>query len=79
MSKKLGRMLRPNMAYYFLFMLVFPVVALLMEQYLLALVGFAATALALVIYLLVKKYRRQWFIKYNSKSTINRKQLEELC
>ena len=64
MDKKLGRMLRPNMVFYFLFMLVFPVAALWMEQYLLAMIGFCITALALVVYLLVRKYRRQWFNRF---------------
>ena len=64
MNKKLGRMLRPNMALYFLFLLVFPIVAFLLEQYLLAFIGFAAALLALVIYLLVQNHRRKWIHAY---------------
>ena len=64
MNKKLGRVLRPNMAYYFLFLLVFPIAAFVVEQYMLALVGFGATFIALVVYLLLRNRRNKWLKKY---------------
>ena len=67
MDKKLARMLRPNMAYYFLFALVFPVVAFVMEQYLLATAGFVAVALALMVYLLVRNARKKWLHRHFSR------------
>ena len=59
MDKRLARMLRPNMAYYFLFALVFPVAAFIMEQYVLATIGFLMVGLALMVYLLLRNYRKK--------------------
>ena len=64
MEKRLGHMLRPNMAWYFLFTLVLPVAAFVMELYWLSAIGFAMTALALMVYLLLRNYRKQWLNRY---------------
>ena len=68
MDKKLGRLLRPNMAYFFLFMLVFPLVAFLLEQYLLCAISAAATALALMVYLIINNYRKNRIVEYVRKN-----------
>lgn len=68
MNKKLGRLLRPNMAYYFLFLLVFPAAAFLLEQYLLCAIGMSAAALALMVYLIVNNYRRKQITEYVRKN-----------
>ncbi len=64
MEKRLAHMLRPNMGWYFLFSLVFPVAAFILEQYLLAGIGFVLTVLALMTYLLLRNYRKQWLSRY---------------
>ena len=64
MNKKLGRLLRPNMAYYFLFSAIFPVAAFVLRQYLLAGIGAGAVFVALLIYLLVSNHRRKRIVEY---------------
>ncbi len=64
MNKKVGRLLRPNMAYFFLFCLVFPVVAFLRRDYVLFATGLGATALALAVYLIVSNLRRKRLVEF---------------
>ena len=64
MNKKLGRLLRPNMLYYFLFCAIFPIAALWQKHYLLFAVGLGATALALMVFLLVSNHRRKRIVEY---------------
>ncbi len=59
MNKRLGRLLQPNMGIYFVFMLAFCAAAALFENYLLAGVELAATALLFTLYLVIKADRRK--------------------
>ncbi len=64
MNKKLGRLLRPNMGVYFVFMLAFSVAAGLLQSYILAGVTLAVTAVLLCVYLLLKNQHRKQLQKY---------------
>ncbi len=64
MNKKLGRALRPNMAYYFLFSAVFPIAAFLLKDYLLFAIGLGVTAFTLMVYLIISNYRRRRIAEY---------------
>ena len=64
MNKKLGRMLRPNMAYFFLVMLILPFIAFLMEEYLLAVLGLLIGAASLAGYIAIKNYRNNYIVKF---------------
>lgn len=57
MNKKLSRALRPGQGVYFIALMLFALGALLMEQYTLAAVEFAVTALLLAVYVLMQKRR----------------------
>ena len=59
MNKKLGRLLQPGMAWYFVVMFVFAVAALVMQQMVLAIVEAAVTAALFVIYQVMKTRRQR--------------------
>ena len=59
MNKKLERLLRPNMVVHIVVLLLFGVAALLLEQYLLTVAAIFVTAVMVVAYLFVRKYRRK--------------------
>ena len=58
-NKKLGRLLQPGMAWYFVVMFVFAVAALVMQQMVLAIVEAAVTAALFVIYQVMKTRRQR--------------------
>ena len=68
MNKKLGRLLQPGMAWYFIVMLAFGVAALLLQYVTLAIVELAVTA-SLFIFYRVRKNRRQKEIQAFIQST----------
>ena len=68
MNKKLGRLLQPGMAWYFIVMLAFGIAALLLQYITLAVVELAVTA-ALFIFYRVQKTRRQKEIQTFIQST----------
>ena len=68
MNKKLGRLLQPGMAWYFVVMLGFAVAALVLQQTVLAIVEIAVTAVLFVFYQ-VRKTRRQREIQAFIQST----------
>ncbi len=68
-NKKLGRFLQPSMGSYFLFMLVFAVVAVVLQYYVLAIVEFAVVALLIVLYLLYRARRRRELQAFIQKTT----------
>ena len=57
MNRKLERLLKPNTGVLFLILLLFSVIALLLEQYLLAGVELGITALIFIAYLMFRKHR----------------------
>ena len=59
MNKKLVHLLKPNTGFQFLLLLAFAAATALMEQYLLAAIELAVTAVLLVAYLLYRNYRRR--------------------
>ena len=67
MNKKLGRLLRPSMGMYFGFLLAFCAVALLAQQYLLAVAESVIAGLLYAAYLLDKKERRRKLQEYAKK------------
>ena len=67
MNKKLGRLLRPSMGMYFVFLLAFCAVALLAQQYLLAAAESVIAGLLYAAYLLDKKERRHKLQEYAKK------------
>lgn len=68
MNKKLGRLLRPNMSAYFAVMLAFPLVSILLGQYLLAAVCLVITAIIFTVYLISSSYRRKQIQEYLQKA-----------
>ena len=68
MNKKLGRLLQPGMAWYFVVMLGFAVAALVLQHMLLAVVEVAVTAVLFVFYQ-IRKIRRQREIQAFIQST----------
>ena len=68
MNRKLGRLLQPGLAWYFVVMMAFAVVALLMDQFMLAAAEAIATAGLFVIYQ-INKVRRQREIQAFIQST----------
>ena len=68
MNKKLGRLLQPGMAWYFVVMLGFAIAALVLQQTVLAIVEIAVTAVLFVFYQ-VRKTRRQREIQAFIQST----------
>ncbi len=59
MNKKLGRLLRPNMAPYFIALLIFAAITALLRQYVLAGVEFALWLLFMVTYLVLRAARKK--------------------
>jgi len=59
MSKRLGRALRPGQSVYLVALALLSAAALVLEQYTLAIVGFAITAVMLVVYLVSRNYRNK--------------------
>ena len=68
MNRKLGRLLQPGLAWYFVVMMAFAVVALLMDQFMLAAAEAIATAGLFVIYQ-INRVRRQREIQAFIQST----------
>ena len=67
-KKKLNRLLRPGMGIYFVVMMGFCLVALLMDQTVLAAFEGLATAVLYAGYLLVRKLRHRELLRYLEKS-----------
>ncbi len=67
MNKKLGRLLRPGVAVFFVFLAGFVLAAAAMRYYILAGVELAVTVVLLVAYLLQRNYRRKEIQKYLSR------------
>ena len=68
MHKKVDRLLRPNMIWFFAFMLVVPVAAFLLDQYLLMTIALAAAALAFGVYIYRQNMRKAKLERYIRKS-----------
>ena len=64
MNKKLGKLLRPSMGIYFVFLFAFCAVAVLARQYILAIAELAIAGLLFAAYLLDKNERRRKLQKY---------------
>ncbi len=64
MNKKIGRLLRPGFGIFFGLLLLFAVLSIVMKNYLLAIIEFAVTALALVIYIVYQNMRRKSIQKF---------------
>ena len=64
MNKRLGRLFRPSMRAYFIFMLLFAVVTALVHQYVLAGVELAVTGLIFAAYMILKYHRRKELEKF---------------
>ena len=64
MNKRLGRLLRPSMGIYFVFMVAFIIAAALLQQYLLAGAEALVTVGVAALYLLEKKRRRREIQNY---------------
>ena len=69
MNKKLGRLLRPDMGWYFVVMLAFGVAAMLLEQYILAIVELAVAGLMFALYIIYGNYRKNQLRMYVQKVT----------
>ncbi len=59
MDKKLGRLLRPAVGVYIIFMLAYSLAAFLLNEYILAIVELSVTVLLLVIYLVYRNRRNR--------------------
>ncbi len=68
MQKKVDKLLRPNMIWFFAFMLIVPVAAFLMDQYLLLAISLVAAALAFGVYLYSQNVRKTKLEKYIRKN-----------
>ena len=68
MQKKVEKLLRPNMIWFFAFMLIVPVAAFLMDQYLLMTISLLAAALALAVYIYSQTLRKKKLEKYIRKN-----------
>ncbi len=69
LNKRIGRLLRPNMGFYFMFMLGFVVAAVLLQQYVLAGVELAIWALVMTLYLVNRASRRKKLRAFVEKAT----------
>jgi len=67
-NKKLGMLLRPSYALFFVILFGFAVAAVLLQQYLLAIIEFSAVALFLILYLVFRSWRRREIHKNMQKS-----------
>ena len=67
MNKRLGRLFRPSMRGYFIFMLAFAVVTALVRQYVLAGVELAVTAMIFAVYMILKARRRKELERFVAK------------
>ena len=67
MNRKIRRILRPGMGIYFVAMLGFSLMALLMDQPMLAVIEGAITAILYSAYLLVRKLRHRNLLNYLKK------------
>lgn len=68
MHKKVDKLLRPNMIWFFVFMLIVPVAAFLMDEYLLMIIAIAAAGLAFGAYLYSQNRRKAKLEKYIRKN-----------
>ena len=59
MNKKMGRLLRPNMGFYFSLLFIFVVATALLQQYVLACVELVALAIIMALYLLQQANRKK--------------------
>ena len=64
MKKRLGRLLRPSMTAYFVFMLIFTVITALTQYYWIAIIELAVTGLVFTVYLIIKYHRRKELEKF---------------
>ena len=69
MNKKLGRLLRPNMGFYFLLLLGFVIATALLQAYVLAAVELAVLALGMTVYLLQRAGRKKQLKAFLEKAT----------
>ena len=68
MQKKIDKLLRPSMIWFFVFMLIVPVAAFLMDQLLLTAIALLAAGLALFVYLYSQNIRKRKLERYIRKS-----------
>ena len=59
MNKKLDRLLRPNMGVYFILLFCFVLVAVLLQQYLLASIELGVLAMGIALYLVLRANRKK--------------------
>ena len=73
MNKRLGRLLRPGMSLYLLFLVIFPVAAFLRDDIALAALGLGAMAMAIGTYLIIRERRKKKLAQYvqNNVDTMN--------
>lgn len=64
MNKRLGRLFRPSMLAYFIFMLAFAVATAILQQYVLAGIELVVTAVIFTVYMLLKNRRRKDLEKF---------------
>ncbi|MBE6981773.1 MAG: DHH family phosphoesterase [Ruminococcaceae bacterium] len=64
MNKRLGRLLRPGMGLYLLFLAVFPVAAFLRDDIALAALGLGSMAMAIGTYLIIRERRKKKLAQY---------------
>ena len=67
MKKRLGRLFRPSMRGYFIFMLLFAVATAIAQQYILAAVELVITGLIFTVYMVLKRNRRRELERFLSK------------
>ena len=68
MQKKVEKLLRPNMIWFFIFMLIVPVAAFLLDQYLLMAISLVAAGLAFGVYLYSQNLRKTKLERYIRKN-----------
>jgi len=68
LNKRINRLLRPDMGLYFILLLGFAVASIMMQEYVLAGVEFAALALVLLVYLLRRVNRKKQLKQYMEKA-----------
>ena len=77
MNKKLGKLLRPSMGIYFLFLFAFCAIAVLAQQYMLAVAELVIAGLLFAAYLVDKNERRRKLQKYARKLSGEQAQLSK--
>ena len=59
MKKRLGKLFRPSMRGYFIFMLLFAILTAIAQNFVLAGVELVITGLIFTVYMLIKRHRRK--------------------